>query len=128
MSGMTGRQPPKWIWTSFTASYKWIRIVPEQYERQEALNMRLREEIRSPKTCEANCPNASDRIWIQAGYSQKNLPQVFIAVLFVFAPVVLMPVVALVGYLAYCHLRLMGATNVKKLDHFLHDRKSHRYT
>ena len=90
--------------------------------------MRLREEIRPPKTCEANCPDASDRIWIQAGYSKKNLPQIFIAVLFVFAPVILMPVVVIVGYLAYSHLRLMGATNVKKLNHFLPDRKSHRYT
>jgi len=90
--------------------------------------MQLAEEVRSPKACEANCPSASDRIWIQDRYAEKNLPQILLAVVFVFAPVVLMPVVALVGYLAYCHLRLMGATNVKTLVDFLPDRKSHRYS
>lgn len=80
-----------------------------------------------PKAC-SGCAAAPDRIQIAERYRNASLLRIFVAVVLVFLPVLLLPFSLLIGTLAYFHLRLMGATNLKTLSDFLPDRRTHRYT
>src|SRR5437667_242172 len=69
---------------------------------------------RAPKACES-CA----RIDIGGQYEKVSAWRVFVALPFVYLPVLAMPFILLGGGLVYLHLRLMGARNLKKLHDFL---------
>lgn len=80
--------------------------------------------VRNPaiKACES-----CERVSIGAGFDEISNTRAFIGLIFVYGPIILLPFVLLAGWLTYLHLRIMGATNLKPLNAFLPDWKTHRY-
>ena len=76
----------------------------------------------SPKACQ-NCA----RIDIGGDYHNVSPWRVFLALPFVYLPVLVMPVLLLGAGMAYLHLRLMGARNLKTLRDFMPAWNTHRY-
>lgn len=85
----------------------------------------------SPRACEACRAGGSaavtGRIQIGAGYARASNARVLLGLPLVYAPILLLPFVALGALLVYAHLRLMGATGLKSLRDFLPAPGSHRY-
>ena len=77
------------------------------------------------KACES-CSN--DRVNIGANHKKLSQWQQIWGVILVYVPIITLPFVFFSAYTTYWHLKVMGATNVKKYSDFLPDRKSHRYT
>ena len=76
----------------------------------------------TPKACQS-----CSRIDIGAHYDEVSPWRVFVALPFVYLPILAMPFIMLGGFLVYLHLRLMGARNLKTLRDFLPAWDSHRY-
>jgi hypothetical protein len=73
------------------------------------------------------CASCS-RIAIGANYEAVSAWRVFLALPFIYLPVLILPFVLLGAGLAYVHLRLLGAKDLKGLGDFLPAWSSHRYT
>lgn len=79
-----------------------------------------------PRACES-CSASDESIAIRGNYGVMSVPKKAFAVMFIYLPILLMPVVILVALLAYTHLRLLGATNLRRYRDFLPEKGSHRY-
>ena len=77
------------------------------------------------KACES-C--SASRVDIGKNHQKQPVIVRAIGMVFVYLPIITFPFVVLSAYLTYYHLRMMGATNVKKWGDFIPDRASHRYT
>ena len=78
---------------------------------------------RRPKPCEA-----CSRIEIGGPYVAISKARVFVGLVFVYSPILFLPLFMLSGLLVYVHLRFLGAQNLKTLRDFMPDPKSHRYS
>jgi hypothetical protein len=76
-----------------------------------------------PKACES-CA----RIEIRRSFEAVSPARVFVGLIFIYAPIVFLPLYLLSGLSVYIHLRLLGASNLKTLRDFMPDPASHRYT
>lgn len=76
------------------------------------------------KPCEGPC----DRVALGVHYQDISPFRVFLGLPFVYAPIVFYPLFFVSGVLIYLHLKMMGARNLKFMNAFVPDRKSHRYT
>jgi hypothetical protein len=76
------------------------------------------------KACES-C--SSCRVQIGANYQQKSVLSRGIGMIFVYLPILTLPFVILSAYLTYCHLRMVGAENLKTWKDFAPNRATHRY-
>jgi hypothetical protein len=77
------------------------------------------------KACES-C--SASRVEIGKNHQQQSVPMRGIGMLLIYLPLLTFPFVIISAYLTYYHLRMMGATNLKKWSDFIPDRASHRYT
>jgi len=77
------------------------------------------------KACES-C--SASRVDIGKNHQKQPVIIRAIGMVFVYLPIITFPFVVLSAYLTYYHLRMMGATNVKKWGDFIPDRATHRYT
>lgn len=80
----------------------------------------------APRACDG-CSASDGTIKIGGNYGLLSVPKKAFAVLFIYLPIFLMPIVILVALLANTHLRLLGATNLRRYREFLPDKGSHRY-
>jgi hypothetical protein len=67
------------------------------------------------------------RTRIGSNYDRVPPARVFVAMFFVYAPILLLPFILLSAVLVYVHLRLIGASQLKTLHDFLPAWDSHRY-
>jgi len=74
------------------------------------------------KACES-----CHRITIGAHYDDVSPWRVFVALPFVYLPILMMPFILLGGAFVYIHLRMMGARDLRTLRDFLPAWNSHRY-
>jgi len=79
-----------------------------------------------PRACES-CSASDETIAISGNYGLLSVPKKAFAVVFIYLPILLMPIVVLMALLAYTHLRLLGATNLRRYREFLPEKGSHRY-
>jgi hypothetical protein len=75
------------------------------------------------RTCEG-----CERIEIGRSFEKASPARVFVGLIFVYLPIVFLPLYILSGLSVYVHLRIMGARNLKTLRDFMPDPASHRYS
>lgn len=76
------------------------------------------------KTCES----CSHRVDIGKNYKQVSFTVRTAGMALVYLPILTLPFVFISAYLTYYHLRMTGATNLKKYKDFIPERSSYRYT
>ena len=67
------------------------------------------------------------RVQIGEPFQKVSTPRAFVGTIFIYLPILVMPVIIMTALLVYIHLRMMGALDIKPLTDFLPAWKSHRY-
>jgi hypothetical protein len=73
------------------------------------------------------CETCSNRVDIGKNYKQVPFAIRNAGMILIYLPILTLPFVFASAYLTYFHLRMSGATNLKKYQDFIPDRASHRY-
>ena len=69
-----------------------------------------------------------ERVSIGTNFERVSDTRAFFGLALIYVPIVFVPFIALCGLFVYAHLRMMGATDVKRFGDFLPNWKSHRYS
>ncbi len=84
-----------------------------------------------PLAAESESPSSHrsdvERVVIGGRIRRMPIPRQIVGVPMIYLPLLFLPFVRLSAALAYWHLRVLGAENIKTLKDFLPDKASHRY-